>query len=240
MTILDHTMGKALQELNNIMEERHIPPVHLSVIGGFAMMLHGFRSLDGVTDIDYVGTALSREFQDIAGEIGLKYHLGKDWINKDVMLSGISMQDFETITGKLHFKRALTLSKIDIDALVPQDLLRLKIIAIDTSMTAVECGGDFTREKDFPDVCKLADFLQISIPDICNEFSEYIESPLTSKALMFYTQSPDKLLEFISKQQQINTLSTSISNMQENGDIGGLSMIHEMLQNAMDRVKGEE
>ncbi len=239
MTVLDFTMGKALEELNTIMEEREIPPVKLHVIGGFAMMLHGFRNPAGITDIDYVGSPAGEAFLNIAASIGEKYRLGRDWINRDVMLSGISLEDFEKASGKLHFKQALSLSKLEISALIPEDLLRMKVIAIDTALTAVEFGGDFTRQKDFPDVFRLMETLGKDIDTVCSEFDSYIECTLTKEALKTYKKDPANLGRLIEDKQHEAALIASISKMERQHDTKGLEIVQQMLSRAMQRVREE-
>ena len=59
-------MGKALVELSEEMGDEHIPPITINAVGGFALMLHGKRDIDSVTDIDYIGTEFSQKFNKIA------------------------------------------------------------------------------------------------------------------------------------------------------------------------------
>jgi hypothetical protein len=82
------------------------------------------------------------------------------------MLTGTSLEDLEFSTGKLHFTPAFELECINVNILDQKDLLRMKIISIDTSTTAVELGGDFTRMKDFPDILKLMEMTNTTYEDI--------------------------------------------------------------------------
>lgn len=135
-------MYEALADLAKQMNKRQMPPVELNVIGGFALMLHGVRPPDGVTDIDYVGTDLSEDINRLIEEIGEKHNMESGWINKDGMAAGIGMGDFELSTGELHFIPALEVGNITINVLEEKDLLRLKIIAVDTAMTELEATGE--------------------------------------------------------------------------------------------------
>jgi hypothetical protein len=182
-------MGKALMELNKQMKEKNMPPVTLNVIGGFALMLHDIRDINSQTDIDYVGAGIPAEIHAIADPIGIKYGLGKGWINNDVMLTDISMQNFEFATGELHFEPALDMEKMKINILSEDDLLRMKIIAIDTSCTAIELGGDFTRMKDIPDILQLMERQMMNYEDVETEYEDYINNPQTIKIIQTYEKS---------------------------------------------------
>lgn len=78
-------MYEALVSLAEKMNEKNMPPVELNVIGGFALMLHGIRPADGVTDIDFVGTDLSNELSVMIEETGREHRMEPGWINKDGM-----------------------------------------------------------------------------------------------------------------------------------------------------------
>ena len=196
-------MWTALQELNTIMEKENMPPVQLKVVGGFALMMHGIRTPNGQTDIDYVGLPLSEKFLDTADKIGLKHHLGKKWINNDIMLSGTTQEDLEFSTGTLHFHKAPSLSKIDIQVLSQPDLLRMKIIAIDTACTAIETEGDFTRMKDLPDIQKLMATMDYDFQNVQEEFGQYLISPHTVNLLKAYDNEGEKGAQnYIDKMQE--------------------------------------
>lgn len=167
-------MYEALVDLADKMNKKHIPPVELNVIGGFALMLHGIRPPEGVTDIDYVGVDLSSELNSLIEDIGRKHKMEAGWINKDGMSSGISMDDFKLSTGELHFTPALTVGGIHINVLEEKDLLRLKIIAVDTAMTELEATGEFARIKDFHDIGSLIKRLNMTPEDVIRDYSDYM------------------------------------------------------------------
>ena len=156
-------MYKGLLELNKYFEKSGHPNVTLDVIGGFALIIHGIKDAY-VTDIDYVGNDIfSYEDMKVIDQIGVKHGLGRGWINNDVMLSGSTVEDLEISVGKLHFEEAFSLSHINVRVLDKKDLLRLKVIAVDTSLAALEFGGEFTRVKDLPDIKALMDDADMDI-----------------------------------------------------------------------------
>ena len=163
-TFEDTPMYKGLVMLNDYLEKTDCEPVSLNVIGGFAMIVHGFKDAYA-TDIDYVG---KNAFDDeaiygVIDRIGAKVGLTRGWINNDVMLSGTTLEDLEVSTGKLHFHDAFDLSRIHVAVLDAKDLLRMKVLAVDTALTAVEHGGDFTRMKDLPDIAVLMDSRKLDV-----------------------------------------------------------------------------
>ena len=179
-------MGQAVTELGTRLQKENMPPVSLNIIGGFALMMREIRNPNDTTDIDYVGPTLPDKFNRISDEIGMKYHLGKGWINNDVMLSDISMDDFEFATGELHEK----------------DLLRMKLISVDTSLTAIEMGGDFTRMKDLPDVKTLMDRQQIKPDQIEEKFGEFLISDTTPQIIQtYYTEGTEGVTREIDRRQ---------------------------------------
>ena len=198
-------LGDAILELNQYMEGKDLPSVELNVVGGFAMMLYGYREENAETDIDYVGIDLPLQIQQISSLIGQKHGLGTDWINNDLMLSGISLEDFELSTGKLHFTKAIQLGKITVNVIDEKDLLRLKLIALDTALTAVELGGDFSRMKDIPDVIKLLEGQNKEINDAIAENSFYVRNKNIPTIIDLYKeQGKDAVSEYVSKQATTN------------------------------------
>lgn len=182
----DAPMFAALKELNAEMIKHDIPPVNLKVIGGFAMMVNDDRSKEGVTDIDYIGNPLPKDLCEISDMIGMKYNLGHSWINSDVLLSGTTLEDMEFSTGKLHFYPAFDLEKIKIDVLDRYDLLRMKVIAIDTQLSGMDFGSDFTRQKDFADILKLKETLNLSEEEFVGLTKDYVFDTQTYRLIKYY------------------------------------------------------
>lgn len=168
-------MGDALIDLAGRLDESGIPPVTIRAIGGFALMERGIRPKDAVTDIDYVGKGFGPEFDRIVDMVGLAHGLGRGWINNDGMLTGITVRDFEYASGPLHFDHAVDVGPISIEVLETRDVLRMKLIAIDTSLMGCEFGGEFTRLKDVPDVIAIADSLHVT--DFESVGGDYVNDP---------------------------------------------------------------
>lgn len=184
---------KSLIELNEELKKVDIEPITLNVIGGFAMMVNNARSKDGITDIDYIGPQLSEDIVKIAEKIGKTNGMVSHWINNDTMISGTTLEDFEKATGKLHFFDAFELEKIHINVINTEDLLRLKVIAIDTALSAVNDGNsDFTRMKDFRDISVLMEKLNFTPQDLADKFDDYIVNIKTIPVIEIYEREGEK------------------------------------------------
>ena len=152
---------KALEELDEIFHKKRVIPFELNVVGGFALTVQRVRMSD-YTDIDYIGATLPEELREIVDEVGIRYGLGRGWINNDVLLAGSDLKELELLTGKLEFVHAFDLRVITVNVLDKRCLLRMKIIAIDTSFAELDAGGGFARFKDFDDVLLLMDSLNFT------------------------------------------------------------------------------
>ena len=177
-------MFAALIELNEKLKEEGIKNIELNVVGGFALMAAGLRGADEYTDIDYVGPALSKQVVDIAGDIGYKYGLTRAWINNEVLLSGSTLQGMEFTTGELHFHNAFEMESLKINILDNRDLLKMKVLAIDSSLCGINKDySDFTRAKDLVDIMKLKDALHVSNIDIKEMWGDLIINDYTMKVI---------------------------------------------------------
>lgn len=181
---------KALVELDSKLKEMNVAPFELRVVGGFALLLENIRLTD-YTDIDYVGSDFNDKIKRIIDQIGIEYKLGRGWLNNDVMLSGSSLDDFEACTGELEFEYIETLQVISVYSLKKEHLLRMKLIAIDTSLSAMSFGGEFTRAKDFHDIKLLADKLGLTYNDIVEDYFDYLIEPDCLFLLRYYLNFGD-------------------------------------------------
>ncbi len=185
--LMDSPMGKAIKELSKRMKEEGLPPAKFNVVGGFALMAAGIRDEKTITDIDYVGPNNSHLLNQLIDEVGHEHHMPKGWINNDVLLSGSSLEDLEFATGTLHFHPAIKTSELTIDVLDPKDVLRMKLIAVDTSLIGVaQDKAEFTRIKDLPDIKAIVDHLKTDIPTAIEENEFYIVCPHTKDVLETY------------------------------------------------------
>jgi len=127
------------------------PLRELLVVGGFALQIWGIRSeLDEATDVDYIGSPVT-DIKGLIDAIGFEFGLGNGWLNNDILLSvDDSISELEVSTGKLEFVDVSNnLKHFKLKVATLDTLLRLKLIAIDTSVIA---GNLDVRQKDIPDV----------------------------------------------------------------------------------------
>jgi len=193
ITAKESTLIRALEDLDErlfIKYKGNISPIELNVVGGFALMMNKIRlNPNEFTDIDYIGDELTKEVRELIDEVGIEYNLGKKWINNDVLLAGSSLEEIQFAVGALHFKKMLELKVFIINVLEPRDLLRMKVVAIDTSLMAAGLRGEFTRTKDFKDVKSIMEFLGFSTADLIRESSDYVMENETFKLIKEYIKT---------------------------------------------------
>lgn len=187
-TNLDNSrLMNAIIELDECLKKMGKEPFDLNVVGGFALIVRGIRSdVDQVTDVDYIGSDLSQNVKNVADTIGIKYGVGRGWINNDLMLTGTTLKDIEFATGPLHFTDGIDLSVIRLKILEATDLLRMKLISLDTSLSAVEFGGDFTRMKDLDDIIRLKNYLGYDYIQMEEEAEGYLMSDFVFDTISAY------------------------------------------------------
>lgn len=131
-----------------------------------------------------------------------------------MVLSGYSLEDFSLSTGALHFDPMFDMSKIRVNVLEPRDLLKLKMISIDTSMTAIEYGGDFTRMKDFKDVEILLKHEHLTIDEACRKYRNNLISDTTQKILHAYEEGgEDQVIAVVHAVQDKNKITNEYIRM---------------------------
>lgn len=183
---------RALEDLDEKLflmykEKGTIHPIELNVVGGFALMMNKIRlNPNEFTDIDYIGEYFDDEVKELIDTVGIEYNLGKGWINNDVMLWQSDIEDMFCSTGTLHFKKMLELKIFTVNVCDPRDILRMKVIAIDTQIMGADDGGEFTRAKDFKDIRSLMFKLGMNLQDVRNECEDYIVDSRTFKVLKEY------------------------------------------------------
>ena len=197
---------KALEELDNRLLKLGVKPFDLKVVGGFALMLENIR-LNDYTDIDYIGKPLDNSIKEIIDSIGLEYGLGRGWINNDVLMSGFDLDDIELSTGKLEFKHVTDMNVIRLYSLDKECILRMKIIAIDTSYMSAESTGSFDRSKDFKDIKLLMETIGVGMDELIIKTGEYVLNPQIYYLVNYYNKFNDvsNLSSFSSIKQIIET-----------------------------------
>lgn len=197
---------KALEELDNRLLKLGVKPFDLKVVGGFALMLENIR-LNDYTDIDYIGKPLDNSIKEIVDSIGLEYGLGRGWINNDVLMSGFDLDDIELSTGKLEFKHVTDMNVIRLYSLDKECILRMKIIAIDTSYMSAESTGSFDRSKDFKDIKLLMETIGVGMDELIIKTGEYVLNPQIYYLVNYYNKFNDvsNLSSFSSIKQIIET-----------------------------------
>ncbi len=183
-------MYHGLSMLNDYLEAQNAPEMTFYIVGGFAMIAQGLRD-GGVTDIDYVGADLPKDIAKELDRIGLSLDMGAGWVNNDLMLSGSSIKDLEISTGKLHFTKTADIGRVHMKFLDEKDLLRMKVLAVDTSLSAVELGGDFTRLKDLPDIARMMEARNLDMLGLEMETFQYCIADSTYLLIEDYLQHND-------------------------------------------------
>lgn len=178
---------RALEELDTRLSGK-VRPFELRIVGGGAMLLGNISQYHNqYTDIDYIGEDLDKFMQKdalrIIEEVGVEYNLGKKWINNDVMLPGMDLEDIEYSTGELHWKHITDLNVISIYVLEPMDILRMKAIAVDTQLSVIGSTNEFTRVKDWFDIREIKDFLGVTDQRVIDEIYDYMFEPFSIKVI---------------------------------------------------------
>lgn len=187
---------KALEDLDYRLTGK-VKPFDLYVVGGGAMILEEVTTNHNqYTDIDYIGEDLEDlvDFNALKTirEVGLEYNLGKNWINNDVVMSGFSsLEDIEFATGELHFKKILEMNVITVYCLIPKDILRMKVIAVDTQLSVINVTREYNRTKDWFDIRELVEYLGFSGEDVILDSHDLICFSLTEKVIKKLCSTPN-------------------------------------------------
>jgi len=177
----DFLVTRALADLDSRLPDNQ-KQIDLYVVGGYALQLMGVRTdIAEATDVDYIGTTFDIGVKALLDAVGLKYGLGKGWINNDLLLNeSDSLSELEALVGKLEFIKVdlPALQHFQIYAAIPESVLRMKIVAIDTTLTQYldeTSANDYVRPQDFGDVTMIVKQLGWS-PDklvrLVNEMGE--------------------------------------------------------------------
>lgn len=143
---------KALQMLDEKLEEINHPSIVVQAIGGFAMLYRGIREHGYTIDID----SLTNEFDDIVKElireIGKELGLDEEWLNTDCATLEGFLSELES---DINWERAnYKYKKIDLYIADIIGLLKSKV-------KAVHDGGLVPRLTDKEDMLSLLRMLNI-------------------------------------------------------------------------------
>lgn len=181
---------RALEDLDGRLAALGVAPFALNVIEGFALLLEGVRrNVHDYTDIDHISQDFNKQIREMIQEVGVNYGFEKNWINNEVILSGSNLKHIELATGKLHFVKRAKLSVITVYSLNKESLLRMKVIAIDTSLFAFFNDGAFPRIKDFPDVKILMDHMGCDFQQMKAITQDYVLEPMTYSLIDYHIQT---------------------------------------------------
>jgi hypothetical protein len=159
-------------------------------------MLNGIRKdMTEYTDIDYVGGKMPEKLREVIKDVGIKYGLDAAWINNDALLEGSSREDLEITTGKLNFSPKFELKCFEVLSLCNEDLLRLKMMAIDTTYMTLEAGETFARKKDFSDVKLLMQEMGMDIPALMKMTSAYVLESAVYDIVDAYNKTGEAAIE---------------------------------------------
>lgn len=150
------------------------------------------------------------------------------------MVSGYTLDDFTASTGELHFTPAGQIGNIAINVLEEKDLLKLKIIAIDTSLMACEYEGDFTRRKDLADIKNLMQSQNMTIDDIRDKWGDMILGSSTMDVLQSYLTKGDKEVD-----RKIKEIATNADMINQNttANYTFSPFVQNLLNNAYQRAQ---
>lgn len=205
----DFPLLDAIKDLDRELGKHGVEPFELRVVGDFALLLNDIRKgKNAYTGIEFVGDDLKGLTKDIVKEVGLKHHFGSGWINNDFLLAGSNLEDLEFSVGKLHFHNALSLPNIKIKSLDMMDLLRMKAILIDTEVSALDYGGDFTRVTDLNDMVLLAKNQDVDLTEYLSELEDqgYIIDDKTSALILDYEKTGECHFEKIVRETRAGIL----------------------------------
>lgn len=97
------------------------------------------------------------EVTDFMQAVGEQYDMPANWINTDYCMPHNSVDNFEKTVGAMHFEKDPDnkIGLFNLNFLSDRDLLRVKLMMVETEYAAVEYGGEFTRFSDLRDILDL-------------------------------------------------------------------------------------
>lgn len=103
------------------------------------------------------------EVVDFMREVGEQFDMPENWINTGYCMPHNSVENFEKTVGKLHFEKNADdqIGIFNLNFLEDRDLLRVKLMVVETEYAAVEYGGQFDRFSDIRDILDLKSKLDL-------------------------------------------------------------------------------
>jgi len=189
LNLQNSTLFRALTDLDNELRELVKEPIELNTIGGFALILNNVRkNPDEYTDIDFVGQDFDSKIRSIIGKVGMRHNLGQNWLNNDVSAIDSSIESLELMVGEVEFKPILEMQSLKLNAARPEDILRMKVVAIDTWIMAMPENEPYTRTKDFGDIELLLKHTSKNLNTLKAETNEYVIMPETYALIEEYLE----------------------------------------------------
>ena len=195
---LETKAGRAILDLDKEIAEKGLDPIKLNVIGQRILILDGYceNHQNNTADIEYQIDKYYDEYLDIVIGIGKKHDLGKDWFIDNVLVSYCTLQNFKSAIGELHFTKELKLDNITLEFIDPEDILKLKLIAVDTDMLMVinipfdRTGGKEIKRKvlhrDLNELRKILEQANRPYTELLNQYDDLILHPETKNVITRY------------------------------------------------------
>ena len=154
---------KGLKLLSSKMEERNLEPLNLYVIGGFCMLIYGYRNATRDIDAYY---ELDPDLDKAIFEVGQEIK-NPEWLNNNVSTSSASMFDMPTLKELLNvdnsFDEYCSFGRIKIYIATHLTLLYTKLISF----------RDNNEHSDVDDIIKITQNIHIPIIQVIQEIKSY-------------------------------------------------------------------
>lgn len=156
ITYLDEELNKY-----NILKK----PISLQIISNFAILkdpIIGDRE----------------KFDKLINDISITFNLEKNWLNDDMSKSYIDYKNLEWNIGKLNFHTKLQLKFIEVETLDLTDLLKMKIISVDSIMISKNKNKEILNDL-LSDIKVIMEHESLKINFLINNYSDFIVNKTT-------------------------------------------------------------
>ena len=144
---------KALETLDDKLENICVDKIEIKAIGGFAMMYYGVRENGFTIDIDSLTKGYDEKVRNAIKETGIELEIDEDWLNTDcAMLDGF----LDDLSNKIVWQNSkYNFKHIDLKLADIEGLIRSKA-------KAVNDGGLVPRSTDKKDLLALLENVGVS------------------------------------------------------------------------------